>query len=350
MLWGKLIITGGFFLFFLLLFLFLKKRLRTMGTLAKRADQSSRWSASQKPTTGGIGFFVAFVAGWMIHRVTLNDTLANDLLVLSGATCAFAVGLWDDLTRLNARTKLAGQLLSAALLLASSPPDLVANPWLDAALKLILIVGMMNSINMLDNMDGVASVAALAVSGWFVFHGDAMAPAMAMTGAIAAFLMFNRPVSSMFMGDSGSLLLGYTMAFLFLHGGISGEPEVAGIFPTVWVLVMVLFAIPLADSLVVTINRIRHGVSPMQGGRDHTTHNLVYAGLSEKQVFLLFISLAVAEVSLATWFMDMRIDSADVHIAWWMIIPSFCFTALLFLVLWLLSLRNLRRGKYSYSK
>jgi UDP-GlcNAc:undecaprenyl-phosphate GlcNAc-1-phosphate transferase len=350
MLWGKLIITGGFFLFSLLLFLFLKKRLRTMGTLAKRADQSSRWSASQKPTTGGIGFFVAFLAGWVIHRITLNDTLANDLLVLSGAAVAFSVGLWDDLTRLSARTKLAGQLLSAGLLLASSPPDLVANPFLDVALKLILVVGMMNSINMLDNMDGMASVAALAVCGWFVFHGDAMAPAMAMTGAIAAFLMFNRPVSSMFMGDSGSLLLGYVMAFLFLHGGVSGEPAVAGVFPTVWVLVIVLFAIPLADSLVVTINRIRHGISPMQGGRDHTTHNLVYAGFSEKHVFLLFIGLAVAEFSLATWFMNMRTDHASVHIGWWMIVPPVCFTALLFLVLWLLSLRNLRRGKYSYSK
>lgn len=350
MLWGKLIITGGFFLFFLLLFLFLKKRLRTMGTLAKRADQSSRWSASQKPTTGGIGFFVAFVAGWLIHRVTLNDTLANDLLVLSGATVAFTVGLWDDLTRLNARSKLAGQLLSAALLLASSPPDLVANPWLDAPLKLILVAGMMNSINMLDNMDGVAAVAALAVCGWFVFHGDAMAPAMALTGAIAAFLMFNRPVSSMFMGDSGSMLLGYAMAFLFLHGSVYGEPEVAGVFPTVWMLVLVLFAIPLADSLVVTINRIRHGVSPMKGGRDHATHHLAYAGFSEKHVFLLFIALAVAEVSLATWFMDVRTDRADVRLEWWMSIPSFCFTAMLFLVFWLLSLRNLQRGRYSYSK
>jgi UDP-GlcNAc:undecaprenyl-phosphate GlcNAc-1-phosphate transferase len=350
MLWGKLIITGGFFLFFLLLFLFLKKRLRTMGTLAKRADQSSRWNASQKPTTGGIGFFLAFVAGWMIHRVSLNDSLVNDLLVISGAAIAFAVGLWDDLMRLNARNKLAGQLLSAGFLLASSPPELVANSWLDAILKLVLIVGMMNSINMLDNMDGVASVAALAVCGWFVFHGDAMAPAMAMTGAIAAFLMFNRPVSLMFMGDSGSLLLGYTMALLFLHGGVYGEPEVAGVFPTVWALVLVLFAIPLADSLVVTINRIRHGVSPAKGGRDHATHHLVYAGFSEKHVFLLFIVLAVAEVGLAKWFMDVRTDSADVRLEWWMIIPSFCFTAALFLVFWLLSLRNFRRGRYSYPK
>jgi len=348
MAWVRIGIIVFFFLIFLLVFFTLSRWIRHLGAGAKDADQPSRWSASQKPATGGIGFFLALITGLIIHRGALHNSAEVEWLVPAGACMAFVTGFWDDLRRLRPLHKLIGQLVAAACLVGSGQPAWVAVEWVDVAFKMILIVGIMNSINMLDNMDGVASAAALAVSVWFALNGALLAPGMVMTGALLAFLVFNHPPSRIFMGDSGSMTLGYALSLFLLHGGKAGEPTVAGLYPTAWVILLTLYALPLADSLVVVINRMRHGVSPARGGRDHTTHHLVYAGLSERSVFILFILLAAAEVAIAAWFHEALQSAGALTYHAWLALPSLCFIALLFLALWTISLRNLRQGKYAY--
>jgi len=349
MFWPRFILTLIAFVFFIVVYRLILRVFKNIGVKGKQMDRSNRWGASSKSTAGGLGFMLAFLVGWLGKDLPHFHFQPSDWMLLAGGAVAFSTGLWDDLRRLSPLPKMLGQLIAGILLVASGLDPVCDQPILNALIQLVLIVGMMNSINMLDNMDGVATIAALAVCVWFIGSTDAL-PAIVMSGCLFAFLIYNRHPSVMFMGDSGSLLLGYVMATFFLRNGVPGEAVFAGFYPSTLILVLALFALPLADSLVVFINRISHGISPMRGGRDHSTHNLVYAGFSEQSVTVLFILIAAAEVGAAGWFSHFRQEDPSVHLTWLMVLPTLVLFGMLFLVLWILSRYNLRRGKYSYSK
>jgi UDP-GlcNAc:undecaprenyl-phosphate/decaprenyl-phosphate GlcNAc-1-phosphate transferase len=324
-------------------FSWLPVRLKTLGTGAKNADAFNRWNASRKPAVGGIGFMLFFPAGMLTAMFVQDHSGPTGWLVLGGAGVAFVTGMTDDMYRLKPAAKLTGQMLAATILCLAGAGDLAASEPANFLLQMLLAVGMMNSINMFDNMDGSAAIAALPVMIWFT-GGPFAHAAVCMTGVLLGFLIYNRYPSRIYMGDSGSMLLGYIMAFFFIQSGIPGERPVAGVYLTPLLLVFSLFALPLADSLVVVINRIRHGISPTTGGRDHSTHHLVYAGLSEGGVTRLLIFLTGTELLMAWLF---RSPSSPVAGS---VAPVLLFFLALFAAAFQLSRRNLQRGKFSYSR
>jgi len=258
---------------------------------------------------GGIGIYVGIVAGFGVAVATGAAPASRELVaILGGCTILFVAGLLDDLYSLGPIPKLAAQLAAAGLVIAYglTISGLISNDLLAGAVALVWLVGMTNAFNLLDNMDGLAAtlagIAALffAIDALTVHHNDAvLALSLAIVGACAGFLPFNlRPKRSavVFMGDSGSQVLGFALAAL----GLTASWKVAGTTVATLLLPVLVLAVPILDTTLVTVVRLLDGRPVYQGGRDHTSHRLVYHGLSEKRavVLLAVISAALGATSL----------------------------------------------------
>jgi len=331
------------FLFIGLTYLCLRT-LRTLGTKAKAADAHSRWNTSTKPAVGGIVFFTAFVTGFFVFypHFFLEQTFWS--VVIAGAI-AFGVGLWDDVSRISASKKLLGQILCALVFVLGTGLTFrlfsESQTYLpDVIITVIFIVAMMNSINMLDNMDAVASIASLPV---FVClsMGDNHWFTLWILAAIIGFLVFNKNPSKIFMGDSGSMILGFVMAYLIL----SNNSNIAFLsFSELIFILICTCSIFYVDTIIVVINRLRHRVSPAIGGRDHTSHNLAYLGLSENTIALIFLGLGIIQVILFRQYYN----SGTLELSTF-IVALIYFISYSLLMFWLTFI-NLKRGKFQYKK
>jgi UDP-GlcNAc:undecaprenyl-phosphate/decaprenyl-phosphate GlcNAc-1-phosphate transferase len=284
--------------------------LRTpLATRLGAAPREDRWHQNTTPMLGGIGIFVGILAGCGIALATDASPASRELLaILGGCSILFVAGLLDDLYSLGPIPKLAAQLAAAGLVIANglTISGLISNDFIAGAVALIWLVGMTNAFNLLDNMDGLAAtlagIAALffAIDAVTVHPGDAvLALSLAIAGACAGFLPFNlRPKRSaaVFMGDSGSQVLGFALAAL----GLTASWKVAGTTVATLLLPVLVLAVPILDTTLVTVVRLLDGRPVYQGGRDHTSHRLVYHGLSEKRavVLLAVISAALGATSL----------------------------------------------------
>ncbi|MBK6342120.1 MAG: undecaprenyl/decaprenyl-phosphate alpha-N-acetylglucosaminyl 1-phosphate transferase [Flavobacteriales bacterium] len=310
-----LIYSGLFFaalVFSLLVNSLFMRFARTLG-MREKEQLIERWSASYKPAFGGIGFYILFLACFTLHGVLFPGEVAvlrPELLGLLAATSlGFLMGLADDAYNTRPVLKFMVQLGCGGILIASGTCiNLFEAQWANVALTLFWVVGMMNSINMLDNMDAVATsvtIAILSAATVVMIATNAMDPVymvllVGTMAALAGFLFYNWNPSRMFMGDTGSQFLGVLIAFVGIRffwnmQGPSGawEPARQVIMP------LIVFLLPIADTATVSINRIMRGHSPFVGGRDHTTHHLSYLGLSDGQVALVFIGLSLVNVFLA---------------------------------------------------
>jgi UDP-GlcNAc:undecaprenyl-phosphate GlcNAc-1-phosphate transferase len=264
------------------------------------------------PLLGGAGLFAAFLGSLLLLSAApwLNG---QPVLVyrglLAGAALVFLLGLYDDLRPITPPAKLIGQILAATLVIASGytshfftpriPVSAVAQI-LNILLTFAWLVGITNAFNLLDNMDGLSAglalVTALILSFFFWKAGNTglLLISLALAGSSAGFLVFNYPPATVFMGDSGALFLGFTLAVL----AIARQPQASNVFAVVGVPTL-LFLLPLLDMGLVTFTRLMRGQSPVQGGRDHTSHRLVAFGLSERQALLTLYAVALISGALA---------------------------------------------------
>jgi UDP-GlcNAc:undecaprenyl-phosphate GlcNAc-1-phosphate transferase len=219
-------------------------------------------------------------------------------LILAFALCHFT-GLYDDFKNLRARYKLLLQTTAALILvlfgfkfhvIAFPGSSLLLGP-LTYPLSLIWIVGVTNAVNMIDGMDGLAGgVVAIAAFTYGVIYatvGNAAAAlsAFALAGAIGGFLLHNYPPAKIFMGDSGSLFLGISLAVLpLLHRG--KFPEVAGFLPGV-----TLVLIPVFDVFTSMVRRTKRGVSVMSPDKEHLHHKLMSLGFEQRTTLLIVYSI-----------------------------------------------------------
>ena len=278
------------------------------------APRGDRWHERATPLLGGAGLFLGLLAGTGAALAAGGVHASSELLgILGGCAIVFTAGLVDDLRSLPPVAKLASQLAAAALVLATGlQVEIVGNDVLATALALLWLVGMTNAFNLLDNMDGLA--ASMAAIGCAYFAIDAVTThpnrlvlvlALALGLACLGFLPFNlRPgrAAAVFMGDSGSQVLGFALAAL----GLSASWKAAGTTVATLLLPILVLAVPILDTTLVTIVRVLEGRPIYQGGRDHTSHRLVYRGLSEKRavVLLAVIATALGATSLAYNILD----------------------------------------------
>jgi UDP-GlcNAc:undecaprenyl-phosphate GlcNAc-1-phosphate transferase len=268
-----------------------------------------RWHERPTPTFGGVGIFAGFAAGVLLAVVTGVVEWSSELGgILAGSALLFGAGLVDDLRGLSPVAKLAAQVGAAVIVLASGlQVELVENDVLAWAIGILWLVGITNAYNLLDNMDGLAATLAAIACGYFAIDAvteheneTVLVLSLALGLACAGFLPFNlRPgrEAHVFMGDSGSMVLGFGLASLAL----ASSWTVAGTTVATVVLPLLILAVPIMDTTLVTVVRLAQRRPVTQGGRDHTSHRLVYYGLSEAKAVLLLalVSAALGATALA---------------------------------------------------
>lgn len=265
--------------------------------------REDRWHRESTPVLGGVAIFLAFLvsvaAGFLLSGGGVE--IRWGLLAVSGFV--FALGLYDDIKQLTPQAKLIGQILAVTTVVLLGYTTYFFSPKIEneviaqipnIILTYIWIIGITNAINLLDNMDGLAGgislIAAIFLSFffWRVDNLSLLLIATALAGSLLGFLIFNFPPASIFMGDSGSLFLGFSLALL----AIARQPQASNVFAVMGVPI-VLFLLPILDTALVTFTRILRGQSPTQGGRDHTSHRLIAFGLTERQALIVLYTIAL---------------------------------------------------------
>jgi UDP-GlcNAc:undecaprenyl-phosphate GlcNAc-1-phosphate transferase len=268
-----------------------------------------RWHEQPTPTFGGVGIFAGFIGGILLALAVGAVEWSGELGgILAGITLVFVAGVIDDVRHLRPIAKLAVQIAAAVIVLASGlNVEIVGNDILAWAIGLLWLVGITNAFNLLDNMDGLAATLAAVSCAYFAIDAatqhentTVLVLALALGLACAGFLPFNlRPQrgAAVFMGDSGSQVLGFGLASLAL----AASWTVAGTTVATILLPLLVLAIPILDTTLVTIARLVEKRPVTQGGRDHTSHRLVYYGLSETKAVLLLaiVSSAIGATALA---------------------------------------------------
>jgi UDP-GlcNAc:undecaprenyl-phosphate GlcNAc-1-phosphate transferase len=290
----------------LAILLLLRSSVATRLVAMTRGD---RWHEGRVPLIGGIGIFAGLMAGvgaaLAAGAVEPSWELAG---ILGGCAVMFATGLADDLVSLPPLAKIGAQLGAAALVIVSGVRvEIVANDVLATALAVVWLVGMTNSFAILDHIDGLAASLAAIACGYFAIdaltlheNDTVLVLSLALGLGCAGFLPFNlrpRRPAAVFMGDSGSQMLGFALAGL----GLLSSWKAAGTTVATLLLPLLVLAVPILDTTLVTIARVIEGRPVYRGGRDHTSHRLVYRGLSEKRavVLLAVVALALGATSLA---------------------------------------------------
>jgi UDP-GlcNAc:undecaprenyl-phosphate GlcNAc-1-phosphate transferase len=261
--------------------------------------KSDRWHKRPTAMLGGVAIFVATIAVYfgLIPRST------GSLVVIGGSAFLFLVGLVDDLISIRPYQKLIGQLIGAGILvMAGLKLPLTGFEIVDIWLTVLWVVGITNAINLLDNMDGLAAgisaIAATSLALNFAANGltNELLLASALIGALVGFLVFNFNPASIFMGDCGSMFIGFLLSSSVLLNQVGGRSR--GIFAILAVPVLILF-VPIFDTTFVTVLRKLWGRKASQGGRDHTSHRLVALGLSERTAVLMLYGFAVVAGALS---------------------------------------------------
>jgi UDP-GlcNAc:undecaprenyl-phosphate GlcNAc-1-phosphate transferase len=201
--------------------------------------------------------------------------------LLAVAVVIAVVGLVDDLRGLPVAVRFGAQLAAGlALWQLGIRVEVTQLPWIDLLITVVWVVGITNAMNLLDNMDGLSASTATIAALWFgvlaLVSGQVLVAALAfaVAGGAAGFLRDNRPPARIYMGDAGSLFLGVMLAALGMLIELPVHPLLAAAIP------VLVLTVPVLDTALVVIARIRHGISPFQGGKDHTSHRLVRLGLS----------------------------------------------------------------------
>ena len=253
-------------------------------------DQPSARKLHMKPIPrmGGTAIFGAV----MLALIFLQDERNFDqfVSVLLAATWVSFLGLWDDRWGLRPMLKLMGQFAGALFLVINGVQ--VALPflplWADILVTLLWLVGITNAFNLLDNMDGLSVGVGAIAAAFFVlmsaFSGQYLVGALsaAVLGACIGFLVYNYNPASIFMGDSGSMFLGFMLAAIGIKLRFPDNVN----FVT-WMIPPLVLGVPIFDTVVVTVSRLRRGLNPLTTpGKDHVSHRFVAMNLTQREAVL----------------------------------------------------------------
>jgi UDP-GlcNAc:undecaprenyl-phosphate GlcNAc-1-phosphate transferase len=251
------------------------------------------------PLMGGLAIYISLLV--VVLSVDVGPSLVEMIGVGAGATLLAIVGLLDDRRGLSPWVRLAAQIVAGVIVAAVGiRVDLFPWPALNILITLFWIVGVTNALNLMDNMDGLAAGVS-AVAGLFFLvlasstgQGLVAALAAAVAGASLGFLYYNVHPAMVFMGDAGSLLLGFTLAVV----GIKYAPAELPLGST-WMVPIVVMGLPIFDTTLVTYARWRAHRPIFRGGGDHTSHRLARLGLGATRAVLTLYIVSVALGGLA---------------------------------------------------
>ncbi len=263
------------------------------------APKSDRWHKKPTAMMGGAAIFLTtvLIAAFVVPFST------QSLVVLAGSTVLFFVGLIDDVLHIKPYQKLFGQFVGVAIVVGFG----LVLPWTDSdilniAITAFWLVGITNAINLLDNMDGLAAgisaIAAFVLAIGFGASGQSneLLLVSVFVGALVGFLIYNFNPASIFMGDCGSMFVGFFLSSSVLMTQVGGRSRSVVSVLAVPALILI---VPIFDTTFVTVLRKIWGRKASEGGRDHTSHRLVALGLSEQNAVLMLYGLACAAGALS---------------------------------------------------
>ena len=240
------------------------------------------------PLLGGLAIYGAFIAAVLLfgNRFRLNELVS----ILVGASLMSFLGVWDDRRGLSPLLKLVGQFMAASILVLSGV-RIGTFPWepLNIAVTLGWVVVITNAMNLLDNMDGLSGGVGATAAIFFLLlaamNDQYLVGALsaALVGACLGFLVYNFNPATIFMGDAGSLFLGFILAAV----GIKLRfPE--GLQIVTWMVPVLIMGLPLFDTALVIVSRLRRGFNPLTTpGKDHVSHRLVAMGYTRREAVLI---------------------------------------------------------------
>lgn len=281
---------------------------RHFGAVAQ--PKPDRWHRNPTAMFGGVAIYLAFV----ITYLTFMQHDRGSRVVVGCSTVLFLVGIIDDLFHIKPYQKLIGQVLGASLPVYFG----LTLPWtsseaVNIALTIFWLIGITNSLNLLDNMDGLAAgiavIAAVCLGVNFVLNGqsgEAMLLA-SLAGALIGFLIYNSSPASIFMGDSGSLFIGFLLASTALLSSVGTGGRSRSLL-SVLAAPVLIFLIPIFDTTLVTLQRRMSGRAISQGGKDHTSHRLVALGLSERRAVWMLYAFSASSGALALLVRHQQLD------------------------------------------
>jgi len=272
--------------------------------------KEDRWHKKVVPLLGGVSIYISFLIPYLLFLP--KESKAPGLIV--GATSIFILGFIDDLKGLSPQAKVIGQIVCASLavifgiIIKIIPIPVVAIP-----LTILWVVGITNSFNLLDNMDGLScGIAAIAsitlfMCSFLLKNYEVAFASLILVGATLGFLPYNFFPAKIFMGDCGAMFLGFTLATLTIQGTWK---QASHLFMVLLTPVLAL-AVPIFDTAFVTITRKINGKSVAEGGKDHASHRLVFLGLPEKKavITLYVISVLFGLTALASLYLKIYISA-----------------------------------------
>ena len=267
------------------------------GFVAK--PKRDRWHRRPTAMLGGVAIYLTVL---ILYALFLEKT-SESLLLITGSSFLFLVGLLDDILNIKPYQKLVGQLIGATIIVGFGLTlPITGYELIDIWITIFWLIGITNAINLLDNMDGlaagIAAIASISLAIAFAMNGqqtELMFVAV-FVGALLGFLIFNFNPASIFMGDCGSMFVGFLLAGSVLMGQQGGRSR--GVFSILAVPVLILL-VPIFDTTFVTVIRKLWGRKASQGGRDHTSHRLVALGLSERSAVVMIYAFAIAAGALS---------------------------------------------------
>jgi UDP-GlcNAc:undecaprenyl-phosphate GlcNAc-1-phosphate transferase len=286
----------------------LMRKIAVSKEILDRPTSAHKSHSSPVPYLGGVaiilGISIVTYAAILFTSLPFNNFwLATSLI--GPALAMGLIGLWDDIKSLHPLPRFIGQTISGivvAIILIFS--DNFGSPtgsiYIDVCITILWVVGICNSINFFDNLDGGAAgtiaVSATALSYIAITNGQALIGSLAvvMVGASLGFLIWNKSPARIYMGDAGSLFLGVLIATLTIRL----DPNTNSRFVS-FSIPLLLLAVPILDTFVALISRLRRKISPFKGGRDHLSHRLIRAGYSRKITVFILWTLSVLFASIA---------------------------------------------------
>ncbi|MBF0273945.1 MAG: hypothetical protein HQK84_01805 [Nitrospinae bacterium] len=269
--------------------------------------RDDRWHKTPTPKLGGVAIFAGIF--FCLYYYSFGNYELSALFM--AIIMIFCLGVYDDIHGVNPQVKFISQVAIALFLVAVDVKLRYFNlDILNILLSVFWVIGISNAFNLLDNIDGlsgtIALVSSFSLSVFFLFTGQdgLMIVSLILAGSISGFLFFNFKNAKIFMGDSGSLMIGLFISVLGIFYTNHSEATVINLL-----IPVLLVAIPIFDTTFVTVARSIRGISIMQGGRDHISHRLIYLGFSDTKavVVLGVLSIFFTAVAIVTYFIGNNI-------------------------------------------
>jgi UDP-GlcNAc:undecaprenyl-phosphate GlcNAc-1-phosphate transferase len=326
--------AGSFLLSLILTPLVRWMALRT-GQVAIPRD--TRWHKKATPLMGGVAIFLSAIITWFFSFAFPDWQFIGlpYLPVILGSLAMFLLGLVDDIAGMDPQHKLAAQIIiSSIVVYLGLRLSWTSSMTLNLFLSIVWIVGITNAFNLLDNMDGLSAGIAF-IAGIFVFLTQFLKPEISQPlgfvllmsagylGAILGFLMYNFNPASIFMGDAGSLFIGFVIACLTMISG-GREAAAGGVGHLLSVIAIPIFIvfIPIVDTSFVSVMRKLFNRPISQGGKDHSSHRMVAVGLSERKAVIVLYGFSAASGIMALTFNYLSFSTILALIVFYLLLVS----------------------------